>query len=251
MAELLGAERARIRRLSKEGLWIIAGQALAMLGTLAGVRLLTELLDPTAYGEFALGLTAAALVNQTVLGPVANGITRFYAPAQERGELGGYLHAVRRLVGAATAVIALMILLTLVSLLTTGRTVWLGISISALVFATLSGYNGVLSGIQNAARQRSIVALHQGIESWARFLVAAALLTWLGATSTVAMLGYAFAASLILCSQMVFFRNFVRNSTTTTHESSHWQVQIWKYAWPFCAWGVFSWAQQTSDRWAL
>ncbi len=241
----------RIRRLSKEGAWIVLGQATAVLGSLASVRLLTELLDPAAYGELALGMTVAAVVNQTVIGPLSNGVTRFYAPAQERGDLGGYLSAVRRMVSAATVIIVLMILLTVAGLLLAGQTQWIGIASAALVFATLTGYNGILSGIQNAARQRAIVALHQGMESWARFLVAAGLLLWLGATSTVAMVGYAIAIVLILGSQYAFFRKTVPRSAAAANKESGWQEQIWKYSWPFGAWGIFSWAQQASDRWAL
>ncbi|MGB5196552.1 MAG: hypothetical protein WBN64_05740, partial [Candidatus Deferrimicrobium sp.] len=92
----------RFRRLSREGFWVVSGQAAAVAGGLFGVRLLTELMEPAAYGELALGMTVATLVNQTVLGPLSNGATRFYAPAAEAGDLTGYLAAVRRMVASAT-----------------------------------------------------------------------------------------------------------------------------------------------------
>ncbi len=187
MPDIRAPAQERFRRLSKEGAWVFLGQASAVLGSLAGVRLLTEMLDPAAYGELALGLTVASLVNQAVLGPLSNGITRFYAPAQERGDLGSYLSAVRALLLAAAAVIAIMILLAGAGLMIAGRMQWIAIASAAFLFAGLGGCNAILSGIQNAARQRAIVALHQGIEPWARFLLAAALLLWLGATSTVAI----------------------------------------------------------------
>ena len=212
----------RFSRLSKEGFWIVLGQAMAVVGSLVGVRLLTELLDPAAYGELALGMTVATLVNQTVLGPLANGITRFYAPAVEQGDLGGYLNAVRRLVLAATGIIVFMILLAVTGLMIVGRTQWIVIAIAALLFAILSGYNSILSGIQNAARQRSIVALHQGMESWARFLVAAGFLLWLGATSKVAMVGYAMAVIPVLGSQYVFFRKIVPQNVTGANKKRNW-----------------------------
>lgn len=240
----------RFRRLSKEGAWIVIGQATAILGALASVRLLTELLDPAAYGELALGLTLASLVNQTVLGPLANGITRFYAPAQERGDLGSYLSAVRGLVLAATAVIVMMILLAGAGLLLAGRMEWIAIASAALIFAGLSGYNAILSGIQNAARQRAIVALHQGIESWARFLLAAALLLWLGATSAVAMAGFALGVTLVLGSQYMFFRKVIHDDGVAA-DRGNWQQQIWKYSWPISIFGIFTWMQLASDRWAL
>jgi len=251
MLEIHALTSERFRRLSKEGAWVVVGQAAAVLGSLAGVRLLTELLDPAAYGELALGMTVATLVNQTVLGPLGNGVTRFYAPAQEKGDIGGYLYAVRRLVLSATGIIILMALLAVAGLLFAGRGEWIGIAIAALIFAILSGCNSILSGMQNAARQRSIVALHQGMESWARFLVAASLLVWLGATSTVAMVGYAVAVMLVLGSQYVYFRKIVHENVDGADKGKSWRDQIWKYSWPFASWGVFTWAQLASDRWAL
>lgn len=241
----------RFRRLSKEGFWIVLGQAMAVLGLLVGVRLLTELLDPAAYGELALGMTLATLVNQTVLGPLGNGATRFYAPAVEQGDLGGYLYAVRRLVLSATGIIVLLMLFAVAGLLITGRTDWIAIATAALIFAILSGYSSILNGIQNAARQRSIVALHQGMESWARFLVAAGLILWLGASSAVAMLGYAIALIVVLGSQYVFFRKIIPRHITGADKEKGWQEQIWNYSWPFTTWGIFTWAQLASDRWAL
>ena len=250
MPDIAAPGLERFRRLSKEGAWIVLGQAAAVLGSLAGVRLLTELLDPAAYGELALGLTVAALVNQTVLGPLANGVTRFYAPAQERGDLGGYLRGALGLVWVATAVVAVMVLFAGATLLVAGQKEWIGIASAALVFAALSGYNTILNGIQNAARQRAVVALHQGLESWARFLVAAGLLVWLGANSTVAMTGYAIAVVLVLASQFVFFRKTVPMGAAAS-ASGNWQRQMWKYSWPISVFGAFTWVQQASDRWAL
>jgi O-antigen/teichoic acid export membrane protein len=250
MPDIRASQRERIHRLSKEGMWIVLGQTAAVLGSLVGVRLLTELLAPADYGELALGMTVAALVNQTVLGPMANGITRFYAPAQEQSDLGGYLSAVRRLVLAATGFILLIILLAVAALLTAGLAHWAAIAGIALVFATLSGYNAILNGVQNAARQRAVVALHQGIESWIRFSVAAGLLLWLGASSTVAMVGYTVAVVLVLGSQYLFFRKTVRQSGAAA-DPRHWQRQVWKYSWPISVFGTFTWVQLASDRWAL
>ncbi|SRR6266571_2298482 len=241
----------RFRRLGREVFWVGLGQAAAVLGALVGVRVLTELLDPAVYGELALGMTLATLVNQTVLGPLGNGVTRFYAPAVEHGDLGGYLNAVRRLLLSATGIIVLMIFFAVAGLLIGGRPEWIGIATAALVFAILSGYNSILNGIQNAARQRSIVALHQGMESWARFLVAAGLLLWLGATSTVAMVGYAVAVILVLGSQYVLFRKIVPRHITGADKEGSWREQMWKFSWPISIFGMFTWVQLASDRWAL
>lgn len=251
MLAILALPSERFRRLSKEGFWIVLGQAAAVVGALVGVRLLTELLDPAAYGELALGMTIATLVSTTIIGPLGSGVPRFYALAVERGDLGSFLSAVRRLLLLATGMILLLILLAMVGLLIAGRTEWIAIVTAALIFAILSGYNSFLNNIQNAARQRSIVALHQGMESWARYLIAAGLLLWLGASSTVAIVGYALAVVLVLGSQYVFFRKIVHKNRNGAREGNSWWQQILQYSWPFGTWGIFYWAQSVSDRWAL
>jgi O-antigen/teichoic acid export membrane protein len=244
-------QTARFRRLSKEGFWIILGQAMAVIGSVAGVRLLTELLDPVQYGRLALGMTVATLVNQSVFGPLSNGVTRFYAPAAEKGDLVGYLNAVRRLALSATGIIVLMILFAVPGLLLVGRTKWIAITIAALVFSILSGYNSFFNGIQNAARKRSIVAFHQGVEPWVRFLCAVGLLLLLATTGTMALIGYATAMALVLGSQFKFFQKTASKYTSGTNDERHWSRDIWKFSWPISLFGLFTWMQLASDRWAL
>lgn len=245
---MLNIERSR--RLFKEGGWIVLGQVLMVVGSLVGVRLLTELLTPDAYGELALGMTIAALVNQIILGPLGGGIIRFYAPAVEQGDLSGYLSAAKKLVLFATGIIFLLVVLSIAGLIIAGQAQWVTITVSSLVFAILSGYCANLSGIQTAARQRAIVAIHQGIDPLWRSLIAAGLLLWLGMTSTVAMIGYAIAALLLLGSQIFFFRKIIPDNTFSA-TNRNWQDEIWRFSWPIGIFGIFTWMQLVSDRWSL
>ena len=64
-----------------------AGQAIAILGAVAGIRLLTERLAPADYGDVTLSLTVAALLNLLGSGPIANAVSRFYSVSQQRGTL--------------------------------------------------------------------------------------------------------------------------------------------------------------------
>lgn len=241
----------RWQRLIKEGGWIVLGQMLMVIGSLIGVRLITELLTPDAYGELALGMTVATLINQIFLGPLSGGITRYYAPAAEYGDVAGYLNAALKLVLYATGIIIFTIICFIVFYLFSKKSSWIGIAISALVFAVISGYNSILSGIQSAARQRAIVSLHQGADPFLRALVAAGLLLWLGATSTVAMVGYAIATLLVLGSQIFFLRKIVVNSIVGVGEKRNWENEIWNFSWPIGIFGIFTWVQLVSDRWAL
>jgi O-antigen/teichoic acid export membrane protein len=241
----------RFQHLGQEVVWIILGQVATAVGSLVGVRFLTELVNPTVYGELAIWLTVATLVNQTVMGPLGAGITRFYSAAMENNDLSGYLNAVRQLVLFATSIITLIMLVASVSLLIVGQTGWIANTLAALLFALIVGYNSILSGIQNAARQRSIVALHQGLESWTRFLAAAGLIFLFGATSSVILLGYVVGIILVLGSQFSFFRKVVPKVTTVAIKETNWHRQVWDYSWPFLLWGIFTWVQIASDRWAL
>lgn len=242
---------ARFRNLSKEGLWVVLGQLMAVSGSIVGVRLLTGLMPPAAYGELALGMTAATLVNQAIFGPLNNGVTRLYAPAQEQGCLGSYLEAVLKLVSSATGVVILLLILSVICLLISGLSEWVFIVIAALIFAVLSGYNSILDGIQNAARQRSVVALHQGIGSWLRFCGAGAFLLLLGANSSVAMMGYAISVVIVIVSQCVFVRKITFKNGPGINKKRNWQDSIWNFTWPISIFGVFTWLHLISDRWAL
>lgn len=246
----------RVRRLGREFFWIITGQAVAVIGSLVGVRLLTGVLSPDVYGELALGMTLAAFVSQIVIAPLCCAPAgRFFASAREKNELTSFLTVLRKFFVQATGIVLLIVVVVCLLLLLTGQSKWLWLAITAFGFALLSGYNSILDGMQNADRQRLIVAWHQALASWGRFLIAVGMVLWLGATSTVAMLGYGLATLLVLGSQWWFFRRMLQPSgdVSVTDDGlvQRWQKQMFTYAWPFAAWGVFTWVQMASDRWAL
>jgi O-antigen/teichoic acid export membrane protein len=106
--------------LAGEGGWIVFGQIAAVLGALVLVRVLTEYLEPHQYGQLALSLTVAGLVNGVLMGWTTNGITHFYSIAAEKQDLSGYLLAARRLLIYATAAVVAVGLMLMAGLLWTG-----------------------------------------------------------------------------------------------------------------------------------
>lgn len=247
----LSFDMPRVGRLAKEGSWIVIGQMATLAGSLVLVRLLTEYLSPIEYGQLALGLTVAGLVNQVVMGGVGNGIGRFYSIAAETNDLRGYLRASRRLLAYATAVVVAIALVLMAGLLWLGYSRWMGLAAAALVFSVLSGYNSSLNGIQNAARQRAIVALHGGLDAWLKILLAVGVILWLGSSSTAVVIGYAGSSLLVTGSQLFFLRRLIPYQSKPGGDSTQWVRQMWAYSWPFSTWGVFTWMQLSSDRWAL
>lgn len=244
---------ARFKRLAKEGTWIVAGKIAVVLGSLALVRVLTEFLTPAEYGQLALGLTLVALYGKVVFGGISAGIGRHYAIAAERNDLHGYLVASRRLLIYATIVSSALGFFITTGLRQTGYSDSISIALAAMLFAVLSGYNTTLNGIQNAARQRAIVALHSGLDAWLKIGLAVLLFVWLGSSSAAVILGFAASALLVSLSQLIFLRRTIKPlpNGSPNPKVGDWPTKIWRYSWPFSTWGVFTWMQQASDRWAL
>jgi O-antigen/teichoic acid export membrane protein len=212
-------------------------------------------MPPNVYGELTLGMTIATLLSQIILGPLSGAALRFFAPAQEDGELEAFLIALRRLLAKATGLVLLLAGSVSLVLLLLGRVYWIGMVAVAFGFALLSGYNSTLNGLQNAARQRIVVAWHQALYSWSHFLAATGLVLWIGPSSTVAMLGYGLSTLMVLFSQLWFFHRTIPSSSNAlsirTKIGLFWENKMFAYALPFAAWGIFYWAQMASDRWAL
>lgn len=251
LSAMTAIDPSRFRRLAQEGSWIVIGQIAVVAGALVLVRVLTEYLDPEQYGQLALGLTVAGLVSQVVMGGIGAGIGRFYSIAAEKQDLGGYLHATRYLLAYATAAVVAIGLILIASLYWLGYSQWIGLAAAALVFSVLSGYNSTLSGIQNAARQRAIVAFHGGLDAWLKILLAVGVVLWLGTSVTAVVIGYACSSLLITVSQLIFLRRTIPQQHMPIPNRQQWMPQIWAYSLPFTTWGAFTWIQQVSDRWAL
>ncbi len=241
----------RIRRIVKEGSWIVFGQILAVVGALVLVRVLTEHLDPAQFGQLSLSLTISGFVNQVVMGGVINGVCRFYSIAAEKQDLDGYLRATFRLMIYATLVVVAISLLVIIGMFWLGYSHWVTLIAAALLFSVLSAYNGTLAGIQNAARQRAVVALHASLDAWLKIGLALCMMLWLGYSTAVVLIGYSCSTLLSIFSQLIFLRSTIPIQKQKFKTEHKWTGQIWIYSLPFSTWGIFTWMQQVSDRWAL
>jgi O-antigen/teichoic acid export membrane protein len=246
-----------LARFSPEATWIIVGQVLSVIGGLLGVRLLTELLSPTEYGRLALALTLAAIAQQVVFGPLAQAFRRFYAPAREAIQLPIYGRAAAYLLhGAAGASLAAGALALTVAVVVLRFSLEPALGLAILVFAVLSGYSSAIDAVQSAARRRAIVALHQGLGQILRSVGAAVACFLTAAGSAAALLGYIVASAGVLSSQSFFLKTreaavLSRPGAEQQEQVRHWGASLGGYAWPFACWGLFTWAQTVSDRWAL
>ena len=246
-------ELNRVFVLLRESAWIIVGQAAAMLGSFALIRVFTNNLSPEKYGEFALGLTAAMVTNQIISGGVSGAIGRFYSIAEERKQTEGYLVASIWLLFWAVTVILGLILITAGILVYLDYWRLIPLILIMGFFSIMTALNSTMSGVQNAARQRSVVALHAGLDAWLRVGIALLLFYYLDTSTETAAASYFMASSIIIVSQLCFLNKLIPLSKVRLNEEKikEWSPQIWEQAWPISIWGIFTAFQLGSDRWAL
>jgi len=247
----------RFKKLSAELVWICLGQLMVVTGGIFGVRLLTYRLSASLYGDLDISMTTVMIVQQIIFTPLGQSFLRFFAPAYGEGRLNLFIKAVKLLLTKGTAIIIIIAVISTIGLFVFGYTKWLWLFPLAFIYSLFSGYNIILDYIQNAARQRKIVALHQGIEQWLHFFIPVGLIVLWGHYSSIVMFGFIIASVIILVSQLRFFQSKIAASVVMTNETvpveilNKYTKQIFDYAWPFSIWGLFAWAQLASSRWAL
>ena len=244
------------RRLWVEAATLGVGQFATIAGAIVGTRFLTGLLAPAAYGDLALALTLVALLGLVGSGPIGNAVGRFYAVAHERGTLRCFFGATAALYGQRhLAACGLALGALLISRGHEALAPWTSLGLVAIALSAVNGAGGLLDAIQNAARQRLVVAWHQAAGQWLRLAGAILCIHWAGATAASALSGYVGAALLVLASQFLFFR--LRMSPLAAGEPAPQNPaqtllrEMRGYANPFVGFAIVAWLQQASDRWVL
>ena len=243
-------------RYGREVFWVLLGQAGAVVGGIYGVRVLTQILSPASYGELAIGMTVGILIQQTVMGAIINASVRYYSAAIEIYEFDHYLRAVTRILFLAVASILIIAILISGVLFVFKWVVWIPLCIVSILYSVISSTNNLFDGMQNAARQRKVVAIHQGLSQILRMSLAWVAVQLFGSSSFIAMSGYVVGAVLILGSQVLFFQRTVHHSLKVIPIQSvskpvNWAKRLFDFGWPFSAYGLFTWAHISSDRWVL
>ncbi|MHC1697479.1 MAG: lipopolysaccharide biosynthesis protein [Geobacteraceae bacterium] len=247
----------RFWKLRREMSWILFGQFLGFLGGFIGIKVLTNLMGPTGYGQLALGLTIAGLFNTYVYGPVANVVIRFYSVYRERGQLGSYFSLLKK----SHSILALGgICLALAAWATSGYFLggeWALIILLSCLYGVTSGINVSFNSLQNAIRQRKIVALHQGADVWLRIGLSIALLFLFRSSGCFALLGYLLGTLLVTISQKFFalknetIRENWNNPTPDPLVQKQAYEEFSSYATSFMIFAVFASFSLYADRWIL
>jgi O-antigen/teichoic acid export membrane protein len=198
-------------------------------------------------------------VIQILFGGLAQAFGRLLPLAIEDGALTRFFHSVRVNLRNATLVILAAGALA-VPLLGMKFQTSFAFSTIALMLAVVSGWIVSINAIQNSARERMIVSGHLVFDTWLRLFLSVLLVKNLGNSALITLFSYLISSVIVFTSHIFFIAKTIQKLSSTAlnsnrdpkkHVGPSWTRQSLEFAWPFSAWGIFTWVQQSSDRWSL
>ena len=246
------------RSLQGELAWIIVGQILGFIAGFAGVKILTNQMGAAGYGQLALGLTIAGVIHLFVYGPLANVVSRYFVAYRERGDLSLYFPALRSIYGKLAVLLPLFSALAAAIVYVKAGQFWAVIILLSCLLGIASGVNASFTSLQSAIRQRKVVALHQGADSWLRITLAVLFVVFGGKNGGWAILGYLVGTILIVISQRFFALrnediagNWNGLPSNNRERLDECRREFRNYALPFVFFAVFAMVSMYGDRWVL
>lgn len=247
----------RLHKARRELFWVAAGQGLAFLGGFAGIKVLTNMMGPESYGQLALGMTISGVLNMFVFGPVGQAVSRFYSRYRERNDLGGYFFLFKKIHLVSIAAIVCAAAPAAFAVYLRLGAEWALLVAAASAFGIVTGVNSSFLSLQSAARQRKVVALHQGADACLRPALAVTLLYFFRNSGYWALTGYLLGTLLVTISQWFFamrnadIRAHFGGRPVTPEKTAEHLKELAEYSLPFAAFAAFGAASMYSDRWIL
>lgn len=240
---------AKVQSLRSDGAWLAGLQGLAALGQLAGVRLLTEVLSPSIFGEFSLWLGVAMLLAVGVANPTMQALLRYYPEylIKERGDLARAV-ARQQLVKLMYRMLPLYFVIAITAIYY--GTFDLTIIILLLLFVVLEVVRTENTTFLNAIRAQRLAGIWAVAESWGRPLLAASLIYLVGSSVPVVLAGYVLA-SLIIWFVMRTYVPPIKQVSSSADERKRINERYWCYTIPLLPLGLIGWIAGMADRYMI
>jgi len=242
------------RNIRNELFWVIIGQFTSLLGGLASVKMLTNLMGPDQYGIFSIGMSICGIMMMLFYGPLSQVVMRFYSVCRERTELSEMYHVMIRIHRRYLIIFASLGILVFPLIWQHWGEHWALVAFAALVFGVINGTSNTMYALFNAVRHRMFVALFQSADLWLRFLLAVLFLGLIGNDGYVALAGYVaggFIVVLLLFRRLrIKFFNQLK-SNCSTEALAKINRKFAEYGRPFIIFAIFGGISQYVDRWIL
>ena len=229
--------------------WIVGGSALNALGTLVGVRILTQFLTPGSYGVVTLALGMSTLAISIVSTPLTQAAMHFYPAISATGSVRDLLNSLQRCFlrmapwPLGVAVIG-----------GTAYVVWGGGSLLLVVLIVLllacECWRSSNVSLLNAARRNRQHALWVTTDTWARPLVAAGAVLVVGQSPIAVLTCYVVTSAILI---LIFSRNIwpAQAGVAADTDAAALDARMWSYAIPLIPMGVIGWASNLGDRYII
>ncbi|MCK6395844.1 lipopolysaccharide biosynthesis protein [Zoogloea sp.] len=240
------------RSLLTDGAWIAALQGLSAVGQLLGMRLLTEVVPPSVFGEVSLWVGAIALVSAAMANPTMQALLRFYPEFHENGKgrivKDVVISQLLRLGGFALPVLGLVALYFFLKGDASASDLLILFLLAIVDVARMSSL-----AYLNALRAFKPAGVWALLEAWGRPLLAYLLIGSLGADTTWVLLAYLFAsiAAWLIMHKRVPVEPALSRTAEATAAHSDLSSRFWRYSIPLLPLGLIGWVSGMADRYLI
>ncbi|MCP4613428.1 MAG: oligosaccharide flippase family protein [Planctomycetes bacterium] len=235
----------------KEGAWSAFGKIMTALGTLIGVRLLTEFVSKEIYGKISLLIGIATLGSNLCASPLISAAQRFHP---EMALSGSVFQLRRTIVGILKWTVGILVsLILLVGLFVQSDTMSYPAFVVLAAFIVVQVMRNLEVGFLTAARRQKETAIWDTMEAWAKPVIAVLLVILLGAKPQSVLLGYFIAVgAILLCFNLLPIQAEGKDLPKKHGElDSKLLSNIRSYAIPLIPLAIVGWTISLSDRYII
>ena len=95
------------------------------------------------------------------------------------------------------------------------------------------------------------VAFHGALDAFLKITFVLILIRIFGANEVAVISDYCLSLLIVIISQLITLNMSREKENGSKRVGSEWAKKIWTFSWPFSIFGIFTWVQQSSDRWSL
>lgn len=240
------------KRLMTEGGIVLFGQAGAAIGTLVGIRLITEVIDPATFGLVTLVLGLVNLSLGVFATPFLQVALRLYPDYKQKGNADRLRRGVTELIGIpikATLILSPFIFLAIRHFDASYSILF----IEALILLSLDVYKSYELAFCNANSMHVTHSTWTFMEAWLRPVTAFAFVLAIGDSATVVFLAYCLSSLAISFYHYMKLKNKREKSPTppASENDEHTRKVIYKYAIPLVPLGLVNWISALGDRYLI
>lgn len=244
------------RRIVRDGAWVAAGQIASALAAVVSIRIMSELLEPEAFGHLVLLVGLAGLALGICATPRLQAIIRYYPDAVRDDSISSLrsigLRLISPLVAGAAVVLAVGWLVAGPRL---GEPWFTGALIAAmLVVDCLRSFE---LAFFSAARRQRAAALVYVADAWSRPLSAIGSVLVFGSSVESALAGYVLGSGAVVLAMYFGMHlegrggRLQQSQGVAPQKKAELSAAIKRYALPLAPLAIFGWLSGMGDRYVV